>query len=1131
MAIGGTPVGNMVIKVDLDSTGVEKSMTGLQRQLRSSNKAMGAQLSAFSRGEKSAAKYGVLIEGLSNRHRIQGQMVQEARKKYDEMVRTYGENSVKAQEAAQKLNEQIALYQETGRELDTVTAEYKEFQRVQDMQSKGWYKAADSMEEWGGKLKATGQVMDDTGKTLTKRVTMPLAAVGGIATKVGSDFEAGMSRVGATSGASAEDMKKLEAKAREMGATTVFSASEASDAFYYMSLAGWDAADMMDGISGVMDLAAASGEDLALVSDIVTDGLTAFGLSAKESGRMADVLAAASSNANTDVAGLGQAFSYVAPLAGALGYSMEDTSKAIGLMANAGIKSTKAGTALRTIMSKLTDDTDKSRKNFKKYGISITDSNGKMKSFDAVMRQLRKNIGKLDEKQQAQAVTTLFGREAMAGALAIINASEKDYNDLTKAINESEGAASEMADVMQDNLQGSMKELKSMVEDLFIEMYQNLKPTFESIIDSAKNLTKWFSDLSPETQKNIVKFGLLAAAMGPVLSITGKLTMGIGGLMQGAGALTKAIGMSKNVGLLGAMGSLGPLAIGGVAVAGLTAVGVAIHKNVKKSDKLKEVNLDLAQSFSDQASELENSADTFDRLSGKAKISNSELARLNDLNIRISKSSNPGEIKELQKQYEELAKNSGLSKDELKELFEANANIIKQSPEVEKSVSDQGNAFVENTDAVREYIDSLREATLIELTNERQKALENEKKIRDDINQKQGELNGLLENMNMYNELNKLSQDEIKSRIEEINSLYRDSSLSAEEKNNLQKEHTALLDIQNGQYTEATDRLQGQIDKKNESIEKSQEELDKINVLNEQMANLVLKQAGINEEGEKGLTQLDEKLAKNEAELLKLEDKKRAGIELNEKEQERYDKLSQTVDKQNEAKEYLIEELGVYRDINSLAEHKIKTLGTEDKLKVENLARTIDIKTEEGNIVKQIENKNKELLEERKNLEENRKKQGANKKEIDEQIQAIDLKIGKNDQVLVQILKEIGVWDDVKDSINLSSKNIGTKNNKMKETVKNLIKQSVQHDKNNKKSEKGVKIEEKRTKEAGKSVDKDVNLKAIGAEAVNKVASSPVTKPITLVAKVAKGLRNIAGYAASTTYDTNCMVLIGDETK
>src|SRR5699024_7800392 len=155
--------------------------------------------------------------------------------------------------------------------------------------SKGWYKAADSMEHWGGKLKTTGAQMDETGQTLTRNVSLPLAAVGGIATKVGSDFEAGMSKVGAVSGASSQEMEKLEAKAREMGSTTVFSASEASDAFYYMSLAGWDAADMMDGISGVMDLAAASGEDLASVSDIVTDGLTAFGLQAKDSGRMADV--------------------------------------------------------------------------------------------------------------------------------------------------------------------------------------------------------------------------------------------------------------------------------------------------------------------------------------------------------------------------------------------------------------------------------------------------------------------------------------------------------------------------------------------------------------------------------------------------------------------------------------------------------------------------------------------------------------------------------------------------------------------------------------------------------------------------------------------------------------------------
>src|SRR5699024_6114899 len=331
MAIGGSPVGNMVIKVDLDSAGVEKSMTGLQRQLKNSNSAMGAQLSAFDRGERSAKKYGVMIEGLSNRHRIQGQMVAEARKKYNHMSRTYGENSVKAQKASQDLNKQISMYQETGRELDNMRAEFSEFQRVQDIQSKGWYKTADSVEKWGGKLKGAGRVMDDTGRRMTRGVTVPLSIVGGMAIKTGSDFEAGMSKVEAVSGASANEMGELEDKAREMGKTTAFSASEVSDAFYYMSLAGFDVSESMGAIEGVMDLAAASGEALAQVSDIVTDGLTAFGLEAKDSGRMADVLAAASANANTDVSGLGAAFSYAAPVAGALGFTMEDTSKAIGL--------------------------------------------------------------------------------------------------------------------------------------------------------------------------------------------------------------------------------------------------------------------------------------------------------------------------------------------------------------------------------------------------------------------------------------------------------------------------------------------------------------------------------------------------------------------------------------------------------------------------------------------------------------------------------------------------------------------------------------------------------------------------------------------------------------------------------
>ncbi len=1099
MSIGGTPVGNMVIKVDLDSAGVEKSMTGLQRQLKSSNKAMGAQLSAFGRGEKSAAKYGVLIEGLSNRHRIQARMVQEARAKYDNMTRTYGENSVKAQQASQELNEQIARYQETGRELDNVTAEFQEFQRVQEIQSKGWYKVADGMDEWGGKLKTAGTAMDQTGKKLTRSVTLPLTVVGGLAIKTGADFEAGMSKVGAVSGASADDMKKLEAKAREMGATTVFSAKEASDAFYYMSLAGWDASDMMDGISGVMDLAAASGEDLALVSDIVTDGLTAFGLQAKDSGRMADVLASASANANTDVNGLGQAFKYVAPVAGALGFTMEDTSKAIGLMSNSGIKAQKAGTALRTMMTNLSKPTDDAKKLMDKYGISLTDSEGNMKSFDDVMKDLRKGFSGLSEEQQAQAASTIFGKEAMSGALAIINASEEDYNSLSDAIKNSDGAASEMADTMQDNLQGSLKELKSMLEDLFIEMYQNLKPALNDVVDGAKDLTQWFANLSPKTQENIVKFGLLAAAMGPVLSVTGKLTFGVGSLMQGTGALAKTIGLSKGAGLLGAMSGLGPVAIGGVAVAGLTAVGVAAYNLTKDSEKLEEVNLDVAHSLTDQALELEKSANTFDKLSGKAKISNEELAQLNDLNIKISESSNPATIKELQKEYNELAKKSGLSKDELKALFGANETIINQSPNVEKSISDQGNAFAKSTDEVYKYIEGLYEASLVELKGQVDAALENQVELHKQKNELQKEHGDLLDEMQVKIDANKLSDEENKARQKEINDLLQDRTLSYDEAKPLQEELTALIDIENGNHAKALEKLQEKINKKNESIKNTEEDIQLNEELISQASKIALKQVGINEEGEKGLAQLDKAISKNDEELAKLDSKLDKNGKLTTEEQERYNQLVETNSKQKEVRDYLHDELDLYKDLNSLANAKLEKVDKETKKKVESWAKSVDIDAKEGDILKKLDKKNSKHQKEIRDLEKKREKEGANKKEIDKQIKSLDDKKSKNAQVKKQIMQELGIWDEVDKSIRDGVNKEIQKGKAAGKATGALGKQGSQIDKNNQKTDAGTKKERERSKEAGKSVNKKVTAKDFGTVAnIDRRAKAGKSKKVSL---------------------------------
>lgn len=297
-------------------------------------------------------------------------------------------------------------------------------------------------------------------------------------------FESMMSQVKAISGATGKEFDDLTAKAQEMGATTKFTATESAEAMNYMAMAGWKPQQMMNGISGIMNLAAASGEDLGTTSDIVTDALTAFGLKAEDAGHFSDVLAQASASSNTNVGMLGESFKYVAPVAGAMNYSVEDTSLALGLMANSSIKGSMAGTALKTSLANMAAPTDKMAAAMEKYGISLTDSSGNMKTLKGVMDNIRSSLGGLSETEKTAAASTIFGKEAMSGMLAIINASEDDYNNLSNAIGNADGAAQDMADTMLDNLEGSMTLMQSAVEGVQNSFGQRLTPYIRGFVDS-----------------------------------------------------------------------------------------------------------------------------------------------------------------------------------------------------------------------------------------------------------------------------------------------------------------------------------------------------------------------------------------------------------------------------------------------------------------------------------------------------------------------------------------------------------------------------------------------------------------------------------------------------------------------
>lgn len=335
--------------------------------------------------------------------------------------------------------------------------------------------------------------------------TMQMAGIAGISFGIANgikkyaDFEKEMSNVQAISGATTEEFLQLKQKAIDMGAATKYTATESAEAFRYMGMAGWKTSEMISGIEGIMNLASASGEDLATTSDIVTDSLSAFGLQAKDSAMFADVLAAAATNSNTNVALMGQTFKYAAPVAGALGFTVQDTATAIGLMANQGIKGSEAGTALRAMMSRMVKPTKESGEAMQILGLNILDANGKMKPFRDIIKDIKAGMSKLTPESRAAVAGMLAGQEAMSGLLALVNSPDADFNKLADAIDNSNGKAKEMAAIQLNNLTGDLTLLSSAWDGFVIKIMDGKIGGFRDIVQGINN---WFAGFSDNVEKN-----------------------------------------------------------------------------------------------------------------------------------------------------------------------------------------------------------------------------------------------------------------------------------------------------------------------------------------------------------------------------------------------------------------------------------------------------------------------------------------------------------------------------------------------------------------------------------------------------------------------------------------------------
>lgn len=433
--------------------------------------------------------------------------------------------------------------------------------------------------EVGNNITGIGESMTSVGSTLTKTVTVPLLSIGTAGLKVASDFDSAMSGVKAISGATGKEFDALRAKAIELGGSTAFSANEVAVAMTEMAKAGWDSQQILDGMSGVLDAASASGEDLGAVSTIVADAMTGFGMEAKESTRVADLLTQAANSGTIGINDLGESFKYIAPVAGSMGLSIEDVTTALSAMSMSGIKGSEAGTSLRGMLTKMVKPTADAAAAMDELGIVLTNSDGSFKSLDQILSEMRGSFSGLTDEQKTYYAATLAGQEGMSGLLSLLNMSQEEYDEIATSMDNAGGVAKETAEVMGDNLSADVEELMGSLESLAITLASLIVPTLRDFVQWLMQLINKFTALSPETQKTILTIAGIAAAIGPVILIIGKLVTAAGSVVTAFGKIKAAIPAIK-AGFAAIKGVIAGISAPVVAVVAVIATLVAAFKHL-----------------------------------------------------------------------------------------------------------------------------------------------------------------------------------------------------------------------------------------------------------------------------------------------------------------------------------------------------------------------------------------------------------------------------------------------------------------------------------------------------------------------------------------------------------------------
>lgn len=569
-----------------DISDLEKGIQKAKQQIKLANAEFKSAASGMDAWDKSAEGIQKKLDQLDKVLKSQTSILQSYEKQLALVVKEQGEDSKGADDLRIKIENQKTAINNTNKEIEKWEQALDEAGKELDETGKDAEQFDDSLEKTtNGGLNAFSVALGNLVSNIISNAIQKLKDLAKETIEVGKNFDTSMSKVGAVSGAAADELTLLRDKAKEMGSTTKFTATEAAEAFNYMAMAGWKTEDMLNGIDGVLNLAAASGADLATTSDIVTDALTAMGYGAESAGKLADVMAAAASNANTNVEMMGATFQYAAPLVGALGMNMEDTAVAIGLMANAGIKGEKAGTALRAILTRLSTDAGASSKSLgalgtltEELGVQFYNTDGSVRDLSAILNEARVAWADLSAEEQSNYAKKIAGQNAISGWLALMNASTDDVNKLTEAINNSTGAAENMASQMLDNLGGDMTLFQSKLEGTQIALYEKFEPALRKGVDALSKLLDVFNWLIDNGAEVTAVITGIATAVGTFMLIINKTAI--------LAAFTKGITAIKTA-MLGLNATLlaNPIGIVIALIAGLVAAFVVLWN---KSEAFRE---------------------------------------------------------------------------------------------------------------------------------------------------------------------------------------------------------------------------------------------------------------------------------------------------------------------------------------------------------------------------------------------------------------------------------------------------------------------------------------------------------------------------------------------------------------